>query len=143
MVDRIARGYEPVVRRLASMPRTLIHGEFYPCNVVIHRDGHQVRICPVDWEMAAFAPALIDLASLTTGWDCRYQRALTRAYRAALPEGTAASRQIPEQFSIDLDCCRLYLAIRMIGWSEGWQPPPQHAFNWLADAVRIADRLRH
>jgi thiamine kinase-like enzyme len=26
------------------------------------------RVCPVDWEMAAVGPGLIDLAALTAGW---------------------------------------------------------------------------
>jgi Phosphotransferase enzyme family len=142
LVDRIARRYGSVVRRLASMPRTVIHGEFYPCNIVIRRTGHQVRVCPVDWEMAAFGPGLIDLASLLTGWSQREQRALMRAYRAALPETMTRSTRIPNDFSVDLDCCRLHLAVRMLGWSHAWEPPPQHAHNWLADAVRLADRLQ-
>jgi hypothetical protein len=142
LVDRIALRYEPVVRRLVGMPRTLIHGEFYPCNIVIHRAGHRVRVCPVDWEMAAFAPGLMDLASLMTGWDHPQQRALIRAYRAAVPSGQVRSTRIPREFSTDLDCCRLHLAVRMLGWSERWEPPPQHAFNWLADAEQIVNRLR-
>jgi hypothetical protein len=142
LVDRIARCYAPVVKRLASLPRTLIHGEFYPCNIVVRRTGHQVRVCPVDWEMAAFGPSLMDLASLTAGWSQREQRALARAYRAAAPGRMAKSVHIPEDFSVDLDCCRLHLAVRMLGWSEAWEPPPQHAHNWLADAVRLADKLQ-
>jgi len=142
LVDRIARHYAPVVKRLASMPRTPIHGEFYPCNIMIRRRGHQARVCPVDWETAAFGPGLIDLASLTTGWSQRKQRALMRAYRAALPGGLTRSTRIPNDFSVDFDCCRLHLAVRMLGWSEAWEPPPHHAHNWLADAVQIADRLQ-
>ena len=138
-VDRIARGYAAAVRRLVRMPRTLIHGEFYPCNIMIHQGGH-VRVCPVDWEMAAFAPGLIDLASLTTGWAPRAQRALMRAYRASLPDGDAQAH-MRHDFAFDLECCRLHLAVRMLGWSESWEPPPQHAFDWLAEAVRSADRL--
>jgi hypothetical protein len=140
VVDRIARRYAPVVRRLAHMPRTVIHGEFYPCNVLIRRSVNQVRICPIDWEMAALGPGLMDLASLATGWGQREQRALIRAYRAAVPDGTRSAR-IPHDFWVDFDCCRLHLAVRMLGWSDTWVPPPQHARNWLAEAVRLADRL--
>jgi hypothetical protein len=142
LVDRISRRYASVVRRLASLPRTLIHGEFYPCNIVIAGTGHRVRICPVDWEMAAFGPGLMDLASLTTGWSQREQRALIRAYQAAFSNDATGSTRISSEFSRDLDCCRLHLAVKMLGWSEAWEPPPQHAHNWLADAVRIADRLQ-
>jgi hypothetical protein len=44
---------------------TIIHGEYYPKNILI-KNG---IIYPVDWESAAFAPGEIDLASLTEGWD--------------------------------------------------------------------------
>jgi Phosphotransferase enzyme family len=140
IVDRIARCYATVVKRLVAMPLTLIHGEFYPCNIVIREAGGEVRVCPVDWEMAAFAPGPMDLASLTTGWARAAQQALTRAYWAATPEGTRSPR-VPADFSIDLDCCRLHLAVKMLGWSDAWEPPPQHAFDWLSDAARIAERL--
>lgn len=142
-VDRIARGYAPVVRQLAGMPRTLIHGEFYPCNILIRRTGHRVRVCPVDWEMAALGPGLIDLASLTTGWGHRERCALIRAYRAAASDGTMRSAPIPHDFWLDFDCCRLHLAVRMLGWSDTWAPPPQHAHDWLAEVEWLADRVGH
>ena len=81
MLDRIARGYAPVVARLAAMPRTVIHGEFYPCNILIRGTGPRARVCPVDWELAAVGPGLIDLAALMTGWDDRAQRALAARLR--------------------------------------------------------------
>jgi hypothetical protein len=142
LIDRIARGYDTVVRRLVSMPQTVIHGEFYPCNIVIEKTGRQVRVCPVDWEMAAFAPGLMDLASLMTGFSDRRQRALIRAYRSAARNVDGQSPASWKHFVSDLDCCRLHHALRMLGWSEKFEPPPQHEFNWLADAARSAERLR-
>src|SRR5947209_6646174 len=66
----IAAGFPAVVERLLALPRTLIHNEFYPSNVLIERRREGVRVCPVDWEMAARGPALIDLAALTAGnWN--------------------------------------------------------------------------
>jgi hypothetical protein len=123
VLDRIARGYASVVSRLTAMPRTVIHGEFYPCNILIRGRGRHARVCPVDWELAAVGPGLIDLAALMTGWDDRAQRALMRAYRQG---------RIRTEFQTDLDACRLHLAIRMLGWSDNWTPPPQHARDWLA-----------
>jgi hypothetical protein len=140
LVDRIARRYAPVVTRLARMPCTVIHGEFYPSNVLICRTGDQPRVCPIDWEMAALGPGLMDLASLATGWSQREQRALIRAYRAGTSDDTRSAR-IPHDFWVEFDCCRLHLAVRMLGWSEAWAPPPEHARNWLAEAVCLADRL--
>jgi hypothetical protein len=145
VLDRIARGYAPVVARLAALPRTVIHGEFYPCNILIRGRGPRARVCPVDWELAAVGPGLIDLAALMTGWDERAQRALARAYRAALHEDAREEARrpgrLPAAFQNDLDCCRLHLAVRMLGWSDNWTPPPQHARDWLAEAATLAARV--
>jgi aminoglycoside phosphotransferase (APT) family kinase protein len=144
VLDGIARGYAPVVARLAAMPRTVIHGEFYPCNILIRGRGPHARVCPVDWELAAVGPGLIDLAALMTGWDERSQRALARAYRTMA--GAAAPRdgeRHPADFQIDLDCCRLHLAVRMLGWSETWTPPAQHARDWLAEAAALTSTRRN
>ena len=146
ILDGIARRYAPVVERLARLPRTLIHGELYACNVIVSRVRDRERICPVDWEMTAFGPGLMDLAALGAGWVEPRQRALARAYRAAVRNGNGSAGgtgvPLPRQCAVDLDCCRLHLAIRMLGWSDDWEPPPDHAHNWLAEAARISRRLQ-
>ncbi len=81
-----------------------------------------------------------------TGWDERAQRALARAYRAAAWHDDAREEarrpgRLPAEFQNDLDRCRLHLAVRMLGWSDSWTPPPQHARDWLAEAAAIAARL--
>jgi hypothetical protein len=139
VLDRIARGYAPVVARLTAMPRSVIHGEFYPCNILIRGRGARARVCPVDWELAAVGPGLIDLAALMTGWDDRAQHALAQAYRAE--RSGRARGSLPADFWTDLDCCRLHLAVRMLGWSSDWTPPPQHARDWLAEAAALAARV--
>jgi hypothetical protein len=141
-IDRIARSYPAIVTRLTRLPRTIIHGELYACNVLVAGAQPRVRICPVDWEMAALGPNLIDLASLIAGWAERQQRALALAYLRATRPGSSGRTRVTKEFQVDLDCCRLHLAIRMLGWSDNWTPPRQHARNWLAEAVRIADRLQ-
>jgi Ser/Thr protein kinase RdoA (MazF antagonist) len=139
-IERIASRYGAVVKRLASLPRSIIHGELFACNVLVTTGRQGVRICPVDWEMAAYGPSLIDLASLSAGWADGKQRALARAYRAAVVGSSGA--RTTKSFEYDLDCCRLYLAMRMLGWSANWRPPTQHARDWLGEATKIADRLR-
>ena len=142
-IDRIARRYPAIVKRLTRLPRTIIHGELYACNVLVAGAKPRVRICPVDWEMAALGPNLIDLASLTAGWAEKQQRALALAYLTATRQDSSGRARVTKEFHVDLDCCRLHLAIRMLGWSDNWTPPRQHARNWLAEAVRIADQLQY
>jgi hypothetical protein len=55
-----------VVDTLSNAPRTLIHGELYPQNVLVNDLGPVV----IDWESAGVGPGVFDLAVLTQGsWD--------------------------------------------------------------------------
>lgn len=119
IVDR----YERVVERLVGLPQTLIHGEFYPSNVLVAGE----RIAPVDWEMAAIGPGLVDLAALVTGWEGEDRATIAAAYGAVDEAALAA--------------CRLHLALQWLGWSAAWTPPPEHAHDWVAEAVDAAERL--
>jgi hypothetical protein len=140
-IERVARRYEQVIERLLALPKTLIHGEFYAANVLISETGGRLRICPVDWEMTAAGPGLMDLAALTCGtWSDDQKRALALAYRGRLEPGAGWPPE-PEPFLAALDLCRLHLAVQWLGWSLEWSAPPQQAWNWLAEAVRAAEKL--
>jgi len=121
--------YERAAKRLLELPATFIHGEFYASNVLVQGE----RICPIDWEMAGCGPGLIDLAALTAGkWDHAERLDFVTAYCGADP-----GREIMQA----LDCCRLHLAIRWLGWSNEWQPPVAHATDWRREALQIAGEL--
>jgi aminoglycoside phosphotransferase (APT) family kinase protein len=140
-LERLADRYEEVVRRLMSLPVTVMHGDYYPANVLACPAPTGWRVCPVDWEMAGLGPGLIDLAALTAGnWSGEQREALTRAYREALPAGDAAGDS-PESFADALDLCRLHLAVQWLGWSAAWSPPPEHRYDWLREALSLVDRL--
>jgi Phosphotransferase enzyme family len=147
VIRTIARRYDAVIERLTAIPPTLIHGEFYACNVLVGGTDGTGRICPVDWEMAAYGPGLIDLAALSAGWTEVKQRALARAYYAASrafsrSDDRTSGARLPRGFLVNLDCCRLHLCVRMLGWSDAWEPPPDHAHDWLAEAERLMHRLQ-
>jgi Phosphotransferase enzyme family len=115
---------EAAVARLAALPPTLIHGELYPANVLVGEG----RVAPVDWEMAAIAPGVLDLAALATGWAGEQRAAILAAYGAVAPA--------------DLAAAELLLALQWLGWAEGWQAPPEQRRDWLAEARAAAERLR-
>ncbi len=50
-----------VAQPLLQAPPTLMHGDYWPGNIVILADGHQVVY---DWQMAGVGPGVIDLLTL-------------------------------------------------------------------------------
>jgi thiamine kinase-like enzyme len=109
--------------------------------VLVAETGGEVRICPVDWEMAAVGSGLLDLAALTAGqWTEEERTALALAYYGALPP--AARQTLDEPAFLEaLDWCRLQLAVQWLGWAPGWSPPAEHAHDWLGEALHLAGRL--
>ncbi len=140
-IEWLAERYEQVVKQLVELPMTFIHGEFYASNVLVQETGGELLVYPVDWEMAAMGPGLIDLAALTAGnWTEEEKAALALAYYAALAPvcGWPAG---PEAFLEALAYCQLHLAVQWLGWSSEWAPPPEHAQDWLSEALRLAEKL--
>lgn len=135
----IVARYEAVVARLVSLPRTVIHGEFYASNVLVDDPVAPERVCPVDWEQAAVGPGLIDLAAHAAGrWGQEDRAAIARAYREEMGNSEAEGART---FERDLELCRLHLAFQWLGWAENWTPPEDHEHDWAAEALRIADEL--
>jgi phosphotransferase family enzyme len=143
-VEWLLSRYPPVVERLASLPVTFLHGEFYASNVIVpereHEQAGEQRVCPIDWELAAVGPGLLDLAALVSGWEREQRDAIAGAYRDALaaPDLVAGS---PPQFREALDCALLHLCVQWLGWAEGWTPPAEHRHDWLGEGVALAKRL--
>ena len=134
VLDRVAARFDEVIERTLALPRGFVHGEFYASNVIVATTAAGVRVCPVDWEMAAVGPLVCDLAALTTGkWSDEAVRRLAAAY-----DGAA---EPPETLLDALDVARLHLAIQWLGWSADWSPPPDHAQDWLGELGRLADKL--
>lgn len=89
---------------------------------------------------AGVGPGPLDLAALTAGrWKDDQRRRLVTAYFDAWPKRLA--RPEWHDFADVLDHCRLHLAVQWIGWSPGWSPPPDHAHDWLGEALGLADEL--
>jgi hypothetical protein len=134
--------YGRAIDRLTRLPSTLIHGEFYTSNILVEegREGRQIR--PVDWEMAAIGPGLIDLAALSSGaWSERERTEMAAAYHEVLlSEGWP--RWPFEDLLLALDDCRLHLAIRWLGWAPDWSPPPENAHHWLGEAIALGEKMR-
>lgn len=130
--------FEDVVSTLASLPRAFVHGEFYASNVLVVAEREPVDVYPVDWEMAGIGPALVDLAALAGGYGAAERESLTDAYVDGLVAGGGS---IPTGVAVGLAACRLHLALQWLGWSADWRPPPEHAHDWLGEALELAAEL--
>ncbi len=125
---------ERSLKALASLldcTQTVIHGEYYPHNILV-RD---CAIYPIDWESAAVAAGVIDLASLTEQWPPEIVQACEREYqRARWAEGA------PAGFPRNLDAARMYQHFRWLGDRPEWTEDERH--RWRFEALRSsAERL--
>jgi hypothetical protein len=107
---------EPTISRLCDAFRnegipslvssfTLIHGEYYPKNVL----WSEGRIVPVDWESAAIGAGEIDLAMLIDGWPEDVSNACMADYSGARwPTGPVT--EFPKRYF----WARVYTALRWL-----------------------------
>jgi hypothetical protein len=107
---KLCNSFSKLVPSIATLPTTVIHGEYSVQNVIVARR----TVYPVDWESAAIAFGEIDLATLTDGWpeiapDCE------REYRTARwPDG------VPENFEYTVALARAYVQFRWLGERQAW-----------------------
>ena len=141
--QRLSNGYGRIIEQLSALAPTFIHGEFYASNVLVSTAAmfDRVRVCPVDWEMAAIGPGLMDVAALTAGnWSDDNRRLLLAAYRDGIAECGGPQSSLVE-LEHNLDVCRLHVAMQWLGWSADWTPPTEHSHDWLAEAIGLVERI--
>lgn len=133
--------HRTAIREALQLEPTVIHGEFYPSNVVVAQDDQGCRVWPVDWEMTGMGPPLLDLAALTSGgWSSDDREQMALAYREeAQVEGEAQGSR--EEFFGALTACRLLLAMQWLAWEPSWDPPEEHRTDWLEEAKRCAEEM--
>jgi hypothetical protein len=85
-LEAVVREYEPITALLAAQPITLVHGGYIPWHIVIDADRDPVRVCPVDWELAALGGRLYDLAFFVDGAEPDARAAMLDAYRESATE---------------------------------------------------------
>ncbi|NND04611.1 MAG: phosphotransferase [Acidimicrobiia bacterium] len=110
---------------LLSLAPTLIHGKFYPKEVLVAGGA----IYPVDWESAAMAPGVIDLAMFIDGWGPTAEPWIDAYCEARW------AREIPNGFESALRAARLYVHMRWLGDFD--ELTSQQAVNpWRFEEVR-------
>ncbi len=130
----LAGSYRRAVHDLLDLPSTVVHGECYPSNIVVAGPAGAARVCLLDWEMAGVGPGSVDLAALLTGWSPHQRQALISAYAGAAGREAGA-------VAAEVDRAELHLCMRWLGWAPRWTPPAEHARDWLARGLELAEEL--
>lgn len=65
---------------------------------------------------------------------------MAQAYWNALGEDARRYGSFPSLLE-GLACCQLQRAIQWLGWFGDHAPPPEHAHDWLGQAVTLAEEM--
>jgi hypothetical protein len=105
-LETVCSRFDEVIEVLCKAPATVIHGEYYPKNILVQ----DRMIYPVDWESTAVGCGEIDLATLTEGWTRDEIGKLELEYqRARWPQGA------PDDYQRCLGAARIYIQFRWLG----------------------------
>jgi serine/threonine protein kinase len=123
--DALMRRYGNLVADLVRQPRTLVHGDIFPDNLLL-QPGPTVRL--IDWESAAIGLGAWDLVRLLDGWGS--DRAdFAKAYQEELGRltGTVVDRAA---FGWTLTACAIVNSLWHLGWEADACRDPEFV-DWL------------
>ncbi|HEX8690218.1 MAG TPA: phosphotransferase [Solirubrobacterales bacterium] len=121
----LADEYEGVFCDLFLRRPTVIHGEYYPKNILVR----ERTVFPIDWERAGVSAGEIDLAALTEGhWKPQDVRIATESYAEA-----RWGADVPDDFTECLNAARVYLHMAALGNepNEPFKPGAKWRFGQL------------
>jgi len=102
---QLFKGYSQVIAILTGASQTILHGEYYPHNIL-----HQNHcVYPIDWESAAIGAGEIDLVTLTDAWSEEKTRQLRKCYESARWPGGA-----PDHIDRVYFAAMIYLQLRWL-----------------------------
>ena len=121
----------------SCLPKPVLHPD--PENILVAGTADSPLVCPVDWEMTAIGPGIVDLAALTSGqWRDEDRREVIAAYVAGSGSRGATLDEVTET----VEFANIHLAIQWLGWFGRRHTHAGHARDWLTDAVDRAEALR-
>jgi hypothetical protein len=138
-LETLLDGYRRMVDVMVDQPLTLVHGSFRPQNILVSTTaGGTMRICPVDWELAAVGSPLYDLAFLADGFEGPKLDRLLVAYL----DGSGHDQSVPGADIVHaLDCLRLHKIIKSLGDSAILEFNPGTVMKLLDMGAELRERL--
>ena len=142
----VAEALEHYVSRIswfATLPKTVIHGQFFGKNIMVRGRGGDRTLAVIDWETTALGPGSFDLVSISFGkWTEEQRLFMWRTYFEEYQARTALSLSWKE-FCAEFREMEIYQALEWVGW---WRNRSvSHNFGkWIKELTRvIKDRRRH
>jgi Phosphotransferase enzyme family len=132
--------YELVLTVLNRDPETLVHGSYRKQNVIVGRSSEPTRICPTDWELAAFGRSAYDLAFVCDDLRSPKLDALFDAYERAV-ESAGLPAPDREELRHEVECFCLQKKINSLGHVRRWPRPFETAAKVITAAEELAGRL--
>ena len=139
LADRMVKmvdGYDRLISVMTSQPLTLVHGAYLPSQILVDVKDGMMRVCPIDWELAAFGSALYDFSFLVDGFNPPRRNRLWEAYRQS-----AAKYNIPipemDEMRYIVDCFRLHKIMNWLSQALDREYPEKN----VAKLVRMGERL--
>jgi aminoglycoside phosphotransferase (APT) family kinase protein len=109
-LEQALADYDRVINVMTSQPQSLVHGGFIPWHIMVDERREPVRVCAIDWELAARGATLYDLAYFTDGADPEIRGPIIDAYReAAAVHGVP----VPDDPAQVMTCFQLH---RVVDW---------------------------
>jgi Phosphotransferase enzyme family len=129
--------YEPSIDFIAGQEQGLVHGHYEAANILVGAAAKSVRICPVDWELAAWGSRFFDLASLCDGFQ---PPALHRIWDAYAEGAAEAGLRTPARDRVRrlVDCFRLYRVVAWLGSAAEKRYSPAGVEKLLARGEALA-----
>jgi aminoglycoside phosphotransferase (APT) family kinase protein len=136
-LERVLERYEPSIDLIAGSEQALVHGHYDAANILVGAGAGPVRICPVDWELAALGSRFFDLASLCDGFQ---PPALHRIWDAYAEGAADAGLPTPARDRLRrlVDCFRLFRVIAWLGSAAEKRYPPSGVERLLARGESLA-----
>jgi aminoglycoside phosphotransferase (APT) family kinase protein len=139
-LEDVLSQYHRAAALLAEQPRTLVHNDLAPKNVIVDTSDTPVRICIVDWEMSGVGCGLADLVHLKYGLDPLNDQKMCAAYCEELA-GTNLIPSSPRELDSLIAACELYNTLHRLWRSNVWQLPIERVAQWVAEARAFMLRI--
>jgi aminoglycoside phosphotransferase (APT) family kinase protein len=130
-------GYGAMIESFCASRPTLVHGSYRPKNILVDTRAAPVRICPIDWELAAVGPPLHDLACMAN--EVGRRPTIARFCEAYAKEADAFGLAVTasDELLAELDRLRLHRVLRSLARSAEWAYPDSAVIRLVAQAETI------